>query len=65
MDQERLSKVRAYVGARMQENTTWVGVTVIVSAVFHHLEPQWRDAILVAGPGLAGFLLTVFPDKFK
>jgi len=54
-----------YLRERAKEVSTWQGIVMIVSAAGWHLAPDYRELVLMIGPGVAGFLSVIMPEGDK
>jgi hypothetical protein len=60
---DRLTAIRAYVIARLQESATWRGLILIATALGAKGRPETWEAIVTGGLLLAGLVAVAFPDR--
>ena len=60
---KRAKAVWAYILARLQEGSTWRGLSLIAGVVGAKLEPAQSEAFIFAGFLLSGLIGASFPDK--
>ena len=60
---QRLRTALSYILARLQENSTWRGLSLIVGAMGAHLEPDKAELFIFAGLMFSGLIGASFPDK--
>jgi hypothetical protein len=49
-----MSKIKDYLVARLQERTTWVGITLMMSSFGFQLTEMQQFAVVVLGMALCG-----------
>lgn len=52
-----------YLAARLRERSTWLGIIGFASTVGVTLKPEYNEAIISAGVGLASALAMLTADK--
>jgi len=52
-----------YLFNRFKENSTWTGITLILTSIGCGLNPDQFAAIAPAGLAIAGLIGAFFPDK--
>jgi hypothetical protein len=52
-----------FIGDRLKERSTWVGILSIVTAAGLSLTPEQQGAIIAAGLAITGVVFTFTPDK--
>lgn len=62
---QKYTRLRSYIIARMQESSTWRGLTLLIAASGASVSPELKELILILGIGVAGAIAVVFPDKKK
>lgn len=50
---------------RLQEMSTWRGITLVLTALGSAYQPEHMEAIITTGMLVAGLLGIVFPDAVK
>ena len=55
--------MKAYLLARLQEPSTWRGITLIATACGAVLSPDQREAIIAGGMLLSGIIGAATPGK--
>ena len=57
-----MQTIADYIVARMQERSTWIGLTTAASALGVALSPEQAQAIITLGVGIAGVIAAVTAD---
>jgi hypothetical protein len=58
-----MKSLLTYLTARLAERSTWLGIIGFASTIGITLQPQYQEAIITAGIGLASALAIVTADK--
>lgn len=56
-------KALSWFTDRARERSTWVGLSVIVSALGVSISPELQDSIITAGVSVGGLVAIVTKDK--
>ena len=51
-----------WIGERLRERSTWIGITSIVSAAGIYIKPLAMDAIVAVGMAIGGLIAVLTPD---
>jgi hypothetical protein len=68
MDQKTetiLQRMLGFAVLRLQEVSTWRGITLVATAISSAYNPEYTEAIVTAGMFIAGLLGVLFPDAVK
>jgi len=57
-----IKAAKEYALARLQEPSTWRGITLIVTAAGAHMNPDQKEAIIYAGLTVAGLMGAISKD---
>ncbi len=51
-----------YIINRLKERSTWLGIISLATGIGLSINPDWVEAIIAAGVGLAGLVGIATPD---
>jgi hypothetical protein len=52
-----------FIGDRLKERSTWVGILSIITVAGISLSPEQQEAIILAGTAIVAAVFTFTPDK--
>lgn len=58
-----MKKIVSYFSARLQEPSTWRGVTLLLTGLGASVSPELSEAIVIFGMMFAGAIGIATPDK--